>query len=108
VHKPEPVSTWLEPVLRRGLGKVAAPRELWDRITLPRVEMRAGPSRTFLWMITGASVVTASLLAVAWGYYPTQRVEFKSDHVAGREASTPSGQYDMPMACLGCHVNTTI
>jgi hypothetical protein len=35
-----------------------------------------------MWMIAGASVVTASVLAVAWGYHPDPRVEFKSSQVS--------------------------
>jgi hypothetical protein len=101
VRKSNPDHTWLQPLLRRGLRRVAAPRDLWDRVTLPRVEdVCPKPQRSFVWMIAGASVVTASLLAVAWGYYPSERVD--------REAYTPSGQQNIRMACLACHVKTAI
>ena len=83
MHKSETDNSWLGPVLRRGLGRVRAPRELWNRVTLPSVqEVRAEPRRTFMWMIAGVSVVTASVLAVAWGYHPSARVDFRSRQVS--------------------------
>jgi hypothetical protein len=112
VRKSETDQKWLAPVLRRGLRRVKAPEKLWDRVTLPRVEqVREEPRRTFMWMITGASVVAASLVAVAWGYYPSIRVNPESGQVPGRGGYTVSVQRaggDMRMACLACHVGTTI
>ena len=98
---------WLQPVLRRGLRRVSAPRELWDRVTLPRLEevRPEPPRRTFMWSIAGASVVAASLFTVAWGYYPSSRVGVRSGQAAAREAYTISVQRP---TCLGCHVEASI
>lgn len=110
VPKSDPHNMWLEPVLRRGLRRVAAPAELLDRVTFSRLQMRAEPGRTFMSVIAGASVVTASLLAVAWGYYPSQRVDFRSNEAAGREASTFSAERpnETRVACLACHLGAAI
>jgi hypothetical protein len=84
---------WLEPVLRKGLTRVHAPAELWDRVVLPRMDSRrsATPPR-LVWMLAVASVVTASVcaVAVAWGHYPNpaglngleRPVEFRSQRAS--------------------------
>jgi hypothetical protein len=67
---------WLEPVLREGLGRVRAPQELWNRIQAspcPILKRSAErPGYRLLWSLAGASVVTASVLAVAWGSNPAR------------------------------------
>lgn len=74
MHKSRKDTTWLEPVLRKSLRRVAAPGELWDRVSLPRlVTPPSRPARTFVWMLAAASIA-ASVVAVAWGHYPYGRV----------------------------------
>lgn len=70
MRKSETDKTWLEPVLRRGLRRVQAPNELWDRVVLPRVEVRPRSRHGFVWMLAAASALALSVLAVGWGYYP--------------------------------------
>lgn len=62
--------TWLESVLRRHMGRVAAPDELWDRVVLPRVDNRREFSHPGVWVLATASALALSLFAAAWGYYP--------------------------------------
>jgi hypothetical protein len=82
---------WLEPVLRDGLKRVSTPPELWYRVVLPRVDDAAPQPRTrFVWMLAVASAMTASILAIVWGYKPVHagtmnangRAEFKSSQIS--------------------------
>lgn len=82
MRKIETENTWLEPVLRRGLRRAPAPPALWNRIAGTRLEeAHSEPKQTFIRVLACASLATASLLAVAWGYYPNARVDFRSDQV---------------------------
>jgi hypothetical protein len=96
---------WLEPVLREGLGRVRAPQELWTRIRtkpLPILNRPAErPGYKLLWSLAGASVVTASVLAVAWGSNPAvAQPEFRA-----RPAPT---QMSKTVSCFTCHTDGSI
>src|ERR1044072_4200258 len=92
VGRSETDKTWRETVLRRNLGRVAAPDDLWDRVVLPRIERPQSLGRPALWVLAAASALTASVFAAAWGYYPRRmsvgdfelnaQMEFRSDRVA--------------------------
>jgi hypothetical protein len=97
--------TWLEPVLREGLGRVKAPRELWDRVQarpLPTARQSGErPGYRLLWSLAGASVVTASVLAVAWGYNPAAaQPEFRLRPAATQTART--------VTCFACHTDGSL
>jgi hypothetical protein len=96
---------WLEPVLREGLGRVRAPEELWNRIQaspLPILKRSAErPGYRLLWSLAGASVVTASVLAVAWGSNPgAAQPEFRLRPAASQMSKTVS--------CFTCHTDGSI
>jgi hypothetical protein len=97
--------TWLEPVLRESLRRVKAPRELWDRVQarpLPAMKRSAErPGYRLLWSLAGASVVTASVFAVAWGYNPAAaQPEFRLRPAATQTARTAT--------CFSCHTDGSI
>ena len=80
---------WLEAVLRRHLGRVSAPDELWDRVVLPRVERRT-LHRPVRWILA-VSALTVSVFAAAWGYHPRSLIlketpELRSNHAADIQA----------------------
>jgi len=60
---------WLGPVLRRGLQRVPAPHGLWDRIVLPRMEVRPNPNYRFIWILAATSAFMLSVLTMARGYH---------------------------------------
>ena len=96
---------WLEPVLREGLGRVRAPQELWKRIQakpLPVLKRSADrPGYRLLWSLAGASVVTASVLAVAWASNPgVAQPEFRL-----RPATTHMSK---TVSCFACHRDGSI
>jgi hypothetical protein len=63
VHKTDTREAWLEPVLDRHLGRVAAPKELWDRVRNP-AERRSGNSmRRLAW----ASAAALFAITALWG-----------------------------------------
>ena len=97
--------SWLEPVLRESLGRVRAPQELWNRVhakPLPVIKRSVErPGYRLLWSLAGASVVTASVLAVAWGSNPTvAQPEFRL-----RPAAT---QMSKTVSCFTCHTDGSI
>jgi hypothetical protein len=63
--------SWLEPVLRRHLGRVPAPQGLWDRVVLPRMESSRPVIRRGIGIAALATALTASVFAVASSYYPS-------------------------------------
>jgi hypothetical protein len=97
--------TWLEPLLRESLGRVKAPHELWDRVqagSLPGTKRSTErPGYRLLWSLAGASVVTASVMAVAWGYNPAAaQPEFRLRSAAPQTART--------VTCFSCHTDGSI
>jgi hypothetical protein len=79
----------LDAVLRRHLGRLSAPDELWDRVVLPRVEHRT-LHRPVVWILA-ASALTASVFAAAWGYHPhplslKENPEFRSNQASDIQA----------------------
>ena len=101
MNKSRKDSTWVEPVLREGLPRVSAPSELWDRVSLPTPETPPSqPARTFVWMLAAASIA-ASVVAVAWGYYPHARADFRPMHTAElREWIRNRTGVDLPIASM--------
>lgn len=87
--------TWLEDVLRRRLGRVSAPDELWDRVVLPRVEDRRQFSHPGVWMLVTASALAVSVFAAAWGYYPHRLNVGELETLAkqGVDQSSPSVEF---------------
>ena len=57
---------WLEPVLKRSLGRVKAPEELWDRVMLPRVSQRGRTGLRFVWALAASLLVGVVAL---WGFH---------------------------------------
>ncbi|HUA18621.1 MAG TPA: hypothetical protein VMU80_23105 [Bryobacteraceae bacterium] len=52
---------WLQPVLERGLARVAAPGELWDRVQLPQQQQSKRPAMRLVWAMAAAGLVLAVL-----------------------------------------------
>src|SRR3954447_3306524 len=74
---------WLHRALRRHLGRVAAPDELWDRVMLPQVQSLGPRNWRGVWVLAAASALAVSVFAATWGYVPRlgsgkARMEFQS------------------------------
>jgi anti-sigma factor RsiW len=68
MDKPDARKVWLEPVLSRHLGRVPAPQELWDRVSLGArqapgtVLPKRSNRQMFVWAAAAAAVIVATLL----------------------------------------------
>ena len=60
MYRPAMDQRWLEPELQRGLGEVAAPEELWDRIQSPQAA-QTNRARPRLVLAMAAVVILAAL-----------------------------------------------
>jgi len=89
VDKQEIDSRWLDPLLERHLGRVAAPGELLDRIEAPRLAIPGNATRRLAWTLAAAMV----LVAILWGF-----------HLRGATAPMQVASRSSGPACLACHV----
>jgi hypothetical protein len=98
VYKPE-----LAEVLRRHLGSVEAPRELWERIETPRVPGRI-PTRHA--GVRALLLVTAAVLVAVVVFHPrTVEVEYRMpahDLTLRAPKAQPTAEA-VAAACLLCH-----
>jgi hypothetical protein len=65
--RPEVQGDWMEAALERGLGRVAAPPELWDRVRSPRVERPRVHMSVNAARMSACATLAIVIIVLLWG-----------------------------------------
>jgi hypothetical protein len=89
---------WIETVLERKLDRVAAPRELWDRIDnrslTVAVQTERSHIRVFSWVVVAAML----FVVLVWGFRPRRDLVMQSESATQiREWVKANAGLDLPL-----------
>ena len=103
---------WIETVLGRELDRVAAPRELWDRIDNRSLTVAVQTERSHIrdrvpvlsWAVVGAILV----VVLVWGFRPRRDLVIQSDSATQiREWVKANAGLDVPLLGHSAQVRLT-